>query len=63
VGRSAASLNLYGENEMFGIHPLHWLFAPFALVEHLLPLIIALVVLYWVIRLAVRHGNRDSNKS
>ena len=48
---------------MFGIHPLHGLFAPFGLVEHLLPLIIALVVLYWVIRLAVRHGNRDSSKS
>jgi hypothetical protein len=51
---------LDGETEMFGIHPFHWLFAPVGLVFHLLPTIIVIVVLYWVIRLAVRHGNRDS---
>ncbi len=52
---------------MFRIHPLHWLshwlFAPVGLLFHLLPVIIIIVVLYWVIRLAVRHGNRDSSRS
>jgi hypothetical protein len=47
---------------MFGIHPLHWLFAPVGLVFHLLPIIIVLLVLYWVIRLAVRHANKDSRE-
>jgi hypothetical protein len=46
---------------MFGIHPLHWLFAPVGLVFHLLPAVIVIVVLYWVIRLAVRHGNQDGH--
>jgi hypothetical protein len=48
---------------MFGFHPLHWLFfGTFGWLIHLVPLIIVLVLLYWVIRLAVRHGNRDSRK-
>ena len=48
---------------MFGFHPLHWLFGSFAWLYHLLPAIIVLMVLYWVIRLAVRHGNKDSRRS
>jgi hypothetical protein len=49
---------------MFGFHPLHWLlFDPFGWLYHLLPAIIVLVILYWVIRLAIRHGNKDSRKS
>jgi hypothetical protein len=48
---------------MFGFHPLHWLFGPFGWLYHLLPAIIVLLVLYWVIRLAVRHGNKDSRRS
>jgi hypothetical protein len=35
-----------------------FLFAPW----HVLILLIPLVVVYWVIRLAVRHGTRDSNR-
>jgi hypothetical protein len=57
------NMRLHGESAMFGIGLLHWLFAPVGLALHLLPMIIVLVVLYWVIRLAVRHGNRDSRGS
>ena len=38
-----------------------FLFAPWHVLS-LLVFLIPLVVLYWVIRLAVRHGNRDSNR-
>jgi hypothetical protein len=48
---------------MFGIHPLHWLFGSVGLVYHLLPTLVVLLVLYWVIRLAIRHGNQDSRRS
>jgi hypothetical protein len=38
-----------------------FLFAPLHLLS-LLIFLIPLLVLYWVIRLAVRHGNRDSKR-
>jgi hypothetical protein len=40
---------------MFVLAPLH-------LVVALIPAAIVLLILYWVVRLAVRHGVRDSRK-
>jgi uncharacterized membrane protein YeaQ/YmgE (transglycosylase-associated protein family) len=37
-------------------------FAPLHLLVALVPAIIGAFILYWIIRLAVRHGNRDSRK-
>lgn len=37
-------------------------FAPLHLLVALIPTIIGALVLYWIIRLAVRHANRDSRK-
>ena len=37
-------------------------FAPLHLLVALVPAIIGLFILYWIIRLAVRHGIRDSRK-
>jgi hypothetical protein len=39
-----------------------FIFAPLHLVVALIPAAIALLILYWVVRLAVRHGVRDSRK-
>jgi hypothetical protein len=39
-----------------------FLFAPLHLLIALVPTAIFLLILYWVIRLAVRHGTRDSRK-
>jgi protein-S-isoprenylcysteine O-methyltransferase Ste14 len=44
-------------------HPLRWLF--FASLHRLVGLMLLAVVLlalYWVIRLAVRHGTKDSQR-
>jgi len=38
------------------------IFAPLHLLIALVPAAIGLLILYWVIRLAVRHGIRDSRK-
>jgi hypothetical protein len=38
------------------------MFAPLHLLVALIPAIISVLVLYWIIRLAVRHGIRDSRK-
>jgi hypothetical protein len=44
-------------------HPLHWLlFAPLHRLFGLIVLAAVLLALYWVIRLAVRHGSRDSRR-
>ena len=40
---------------MFLLAPLHLLIA-------LIPAAIVLLILYWVVRLAVRHGIRDSRR-
>jgi hypothetical protein len=37
-------------------------FAPLHLLVALVPAIIGAFILYWIIRLAVRHGIRDSRK-
>jgi uncharacterized membrane protein YeaQ/YmgE (transglycosylase-associated protein family) len=37
-------------------------FAPVHLLVALVPAFIGAFILYWIIRLAVRHGNRDSRK-
>ncbi len=39
-----------------------FLFAPLHLLIDLVVVLIPLLVLYWVIRLAVRHGRRDSDR-
>ena len=39
-----------------------FLFAPLHLLIALIPAAIGLLILYWVVRLAVRHGIRDTKK-
>ena len=40
-----------------------WLFPPVHLLFDLLIFVAPLIVIYWVIRLAVRHGIRDSRRN
>jgi hypothetical protein len=39
-----------------------FIFAPLHLLGAIIPAAIVLLILYWVVRLAVRHGARDSRK-
>jgi uncharacterized membrane protein YdjX (TVP38/TMEM64 family) len=41
---------------------MNFVFAPLGFLFALVPTIIGAFVLYWIIRLAVRHGIRDSRK-
>jgi len=36
--------------------------APLHILVVLIPLVVGALILYWIIRLAVRHGTRDSRK-
>ena len=60
-----SGLHAYVGNNIFG-HKGHgdamFIFAPLHLVVTLIPAAIVLLILYWVVRLAVRHGVRDSRK-
>ena len=48
---------------MIGVHPLHWLFHPLAWIPRIILVVVVILIVYWIIRLAVRHGNRDSRDS
>jgi uncharacterized membrane protein YeaQ/YmgE (transglycosylase-associated protein family) len=37
-------------------------FAPLGILVALIPAVIGALILYWIIRLAVRHGIRDSRR-
>jgi uncharacterized membrane protein YeaQ/YmgE (transglycosylase-associated protein family) len=40
----------------------HPAFAPVGILIALIPAIVGALILYWIIRLAVRHGIRDSRR-
>jgi len=64
MAQSASEVrNANGETVMIGVHPLHWLFHPLAWIPRIILVVVVILIVYWIIRLAVRHGNRDSRDS